>query len=91
MNLLQAQQERGRVAQELLDNPLFQEAFIKIKGDLFNEFNKSDLDSDEQRLNIWQQSQILDKFEKNFTDIVKKGNAATIAISQSDKPIRNVI
>ena len=91
MNILQAQQERGRVAQELLDNPLFQEAFIKIKGDLFNEFNKSDLESDEQRLNIWQQSQILDKFEKNFTDIVKKGDNATIAISQSDKPIRNVI
>ena len=89
--LLQAQQERGRLALELLDNPLFQEAFIKIKGDLFNEFNKAELHSDKKRLDVWTQSQVLDKFERNFTDIVKNGKSATIQLEQSEKPIRNVI
>ena len=88
---LRAQQERAIVAQELLDNPLFQEAFIKIKGDLFNEFNKAELHSDKKRLDVWTQSQVLDKFERNFTDIVKNGKSATIQLEQSAKPIRNVI
>ena len=88
---LRAQQERARVAQELLDNPLFQEAFIKIKDDLFNEFNKAELHSDKKRLDVWTQSQVLDKFERNFTDIVKNGKSATIQLEQSAKPIRNVI
>ena len=89
--LLQAQQQRGTVAQDLLDNPIFKEAFIKIKGDLFNEFNRTDLHSDKQRHNVWLQSQILDKFEANFISIVKNGNAATIEIAHADKPLRTVI
>ena len=88
---MQAQEERGRVAKELLDNPLFQEAFIKIKGDLFNQFNSADLASDKERLDVWTQSQVLDKFEKTFIDIVKHGKTATIALAQGDKPLRNVI
>ena len=89
--LLQAQQQRGLAAQELLNNPLFKEAFIKIKGDLFNEFNRTDLHSDKQRHNVWLQSQILDKFEANFTSIVKNGNTAAVEIAQADKPLRTVI
>ena len=88
---LRAQQERARVAQELLDNPIFQEAFIKIKGDLFIEFNSAKLSDDEKRIDVWRQSQILDKFERNFISIVKTGKTATIALEQSEKPIRNII
>tara|TARA_R110000782_G_scaffold54592_2_gene115363 strand:- start:800 stop:1084 length:285 start_codon:yes stop_codon:yes gene_type:complete len=89
--MLQAQEERGRAAQELLDNPLFKEAFIKIKGDLFNSFNKTELAGDEARKDIWTKSQVLDAFERTFTDIVKHGQNATLSIAQSDKPLRNVI
>ena len=89
---LQAQEERGRQAEELLKHPLIQEAFIKLKGDLLNEFISTGLDNDKQRLNAWQQSQILDKFERNFESIVNTGNHAKISLLENAKSkLRNII
>ena len=88
----QAQEERGRQAEELLRHPLIQEAFIKLKGDLLNEFISTGLDNDKQRLNAWQQSQILDKFERNFESIVNTGNHAKISLLENAKSkLRNII
>jgi hypothetical protein len=88
----QAQEERGRQAEELLKHPLIQEAFIKLKGDLLNEFISTGLDNDKQRLNAWQQSQILDKFERNFESIVNTGNHAKISLLENAKSkLRNII
>jgi hypothetical protein len=90
--ILQAQEERGRQAEELLKHPLIQEAFIKLKGDLLNEFISTGLDNDKQRLNAWQQSQILDKFERNFESIVNTGNHAKISLLENAKSkLRNII
>jgi hypothetical protein len=90
--ILQAQEERGRQAEELLRHPLIQEAFIKLKGDLLNEFISTGLDNDKQRLNAWQQSQILDKFERNFESIVNTGNHAKISLLENAKSkLRNII
>tara|TARA_R110000772_G_scaffold62064_2_gene139512 strand:+ start:2029 stop:2316 length:288 start_codon:yes stop_codon:yes gene_type:complete len=90
--ILQAKEERGRQAEELLKHPLIQEAFIKLKGDLLNEFISTGLDNDKQRLNAWQQSQILDKFERNFESIVNTGNHAKISLLENAKSkLRNII
>ena len=90
--ILQAQEERGRQAEELLKHPLIQEAFIKLKGDLLNEFRSTDLHNEKERLNVWQQSQILDKFERNFESIVKNGNHAKISLLENAKSkLRNII
>jgi hypothetical protein len=76
----------------LLNDPLIQEAFIKLKGDLLHSFNSSDLSDEKARLNAWQQGQLLDKLEKNFISIVKTGeNAKLTLIEQSKNLIRNVI
>lgn len=89
---LQAQEERGRQAQELLNHPLIQEAFIKLKGELLHQFNSTNLDDEKERLNAWQQSQILDKFERNFESIVKTGNHAKISLLENAKnKLRNII
>ena len=90
--ILQAQEERARQADELLKHPLIQEAFIKLKGDLLNEFRSTNLHNEKERLNVWQQSQILDKFERNFESIVKTGNHAKITLMENAKnKLRNVI
>ncbi len=91
MNKKQILAARGKAAKELIENPLYQEALIKIKGDLFNEFNSADLTSDKKRMEAWRQSQILDKFESNFNRIIRTGKDAEFEISQEDKPLRNVI
>lgn len=89
---LQAQEERGRQAEELLKHPLIQEAFIKLKGELLHQFNSTKLHDEKERLNIWQQSQILDKFERNFETIVKTGNHAKISLLETAKnKFRNII
>lgn len=83
--ILQAQEERGRQAEELLKHPLIQEAFIKLKGELLHQFNSTGLKDEKERLNVWQQSQILDKFERNFESIVKNGNHAKISLYENAK------
>ena len=89
---LQSLEERGRQAEELLRHPLIQEAFIKLKGDLLNEFRGTGLNDEKERLNVWQQSQILDKFERNFESIVKTGNHAKISLMENAKnKLRNII
>jgi hypothetical protein len=90
--ILQAQVERGRQAEELLQHPLIQEAFIKLKGDLLNEFRNTELRNEKERLNVWQQSQILDKFERNFESIVRSGNHAKLSLFENAKgKLRNII
>ena len=89
---LQELEERGRQAQELLSHPLIQEAFIKLKGELLHQFNSTSLDDEKERLNVWQQSQILDKFQRNFESIVKTGNHAKISLLENAKnKLRNII
>jgi hypothetical protein len=88
----QAQEERGRQAEELLKHPLIQEAFIKLKGELLHKFNSTGLNDEKERLNVWQQSQILDKFERNFESIVNTGNHAKISLLENAKSkLRNII
>jgi hypothetical protein len=83
---------RGDRAKVLLSDPLIQEAFIKLKGDLLHSFNSSNLDDEKGRLNAWQQGQLLDKLEKNFNSIVKTGeNAKLTLFEQSKEAIRNII
>jgi len=83
---------RGDRAQILLSDPLIQEAFIRLKGDLLNQFNSSNLDDEKARLNTWQQGQLLDKLEKNFISIVKTGENAKLSLfEQSKNTIRNII
>jgi len=83
---------RGDRAQVLLSDPLIQEAFIRLKGDLLNQFNSSNLDDEKARLNTWQQGQLLDKLEKNFISIVKTGENAKLSLfEQSKNTIRNII
>ena len=89
---LNQQSKRGDDAKLILQHPLIQEAFIRLKGDLLNEFNSTDLDDARARLNTWQQSQLLDKLEKNFNSIVKTGeNAKLTLFEQSKNTIRNII
>lgn len=90
--ILQAQEERGRQAQELLNHPLIQEAFIKLKGDLLMSFTGSGLNDEKERLNAWQQGQLLDKLERNFHSIVKTGEHAKISLQEKVKhALRNII
>lgn len=94
MNEQQLKQKaaRGERAKVLLADPLIQEAFIRLKGDLLNQFNSTDLSNEKARLNTWQQSQLLDKLEKNFISIVKTGENAKLSLfEQSKNLIRNVI
>ena len=89
---LQAQEERGRQAQELLNHPLIQEAFIKLKGDIIHQFNKTELEDEKKRDNLWRQGQLLDKLEANFIAIVKTGEHAKISLLENAKHrLRNVI
>ena len=68
--------QRATRADQLLNDPMIQEFIIAMRGKLLNEFESSALNSDKERLDAWQRSQVLNSFLEEFTKAIKKGKEA---------------
>lgn len=91
-NELHQIEQRGKRASEILNDPIFQQALMQMKGRLLIEFQDSDLSNDAERLNAWQKGQLLNQFEKEFTTLIKGGeNARVTLIERAKATIRNII
>ena len=88
---LKNQVQRAQRADELLNDPLIQEFIIAVRGDLLNEFESAGLDSDKERLNTWQQAQVLKRFLSKFTKEIKKGKEARSILGALSEKVRNII
>lgn len=89
---LQQIEKRGKRAKEILNDPIFQEALMKMKANLLVEFQDCDLSDDDKRLNAWQQGQLLKKFEKEFTSLIKGGENAKVTLMERAKgALRRII
>ena len=64
---------RAHRATELLNNPLYLEAITAMKAAMFEQFNDSKLNDEDQRHELWQRMQLLKQFEGKFESIVKQG------------------
>jgi len=78
---------RAHRARELLSNPLYLEAITAMKAAMFEQFNDSKLNEEDQRHELWQRMQLLKQFESKFESIVKQGKKAqeTLTLLQKAK------
>lgn len=66
--------ERAMHAKLLMDNPLYQEAMIHIKGDLFNQWSKNTIWSGKRkREKLWDMMQGVIEFESKITQAFNDG------------------
>tara|TARA_R110000787_G_scaffold183587_2_gene295492 strand:- start:118 stop:402 length:285 start_codon:yes stop_codon:yes gene_type:complete len=79
-------------AEQLLNDPLIQEFIIQMRGDLLNKFESAGLDSNEERLAAWHQSQVLNMFLDKFKKKIKEGKTAQLSLlDKANAQIRRII
>lgn len=84
--------QKAQRADQLLNDPLIKEFIIALRGDLLNKFESTGLDNDKERLDAWQQSQVLNKFLDKFTKTIRAGKDANLTLMERAKQhLRNVI
>ena len=84
--------QKAQRADELLNDPMIQEFIISVRGDLLNKFESTKLDNEKERLDAWQQGQVLKLFLDKFTKQIKAGkNAQLTLMDKVNNNIRKII
>ena len=68
--------QRARQADELLSNPLYQEAIVAMESALFEQFKDTKFKEDAERHELWQRMQLMKQFQAKFEHVVKQGKKA---------------
>lgn len=76
---------RGNQAQLILDNPLFVEALIMMRGELIAKFEQTKFRDKEERDEIWRKLQTVGWFESYLTRIMQTGKLAEQTMLQKAK------
>ena len=64
---------RGKDAAQILAHPIYQEAFLLLRGQMMEEFQKSLADDGELRDEIWRTMKCLDAVEAQLKHIMTNG------------------
>ena len=75
-------EEREQRAKNLLDNPLFKEAFEVLRQDLMDRWNASGSSELEARESIWLAMRLLDKLYGHVSSIVETGHMNKVMSQQ---------
>ena len=65
--------QRGREAEELLENPMLAEAFDKIEASYMDEWRQSKLADIEERERLWLAIQVLGEVKRHLRVVVENG------------------
>lgn len=65
--------QRGREAEELLENPMLAEAFDKIEASYMDEWRQSKLADIEERERLWLAIQVLSEVKRHLRVVVENG------------------
>ena len=76
------ERDRGAKAKQLLENPLWVEAWEKIQSGLIDSWQNSRPDDSARREHIYLQLDAVRAVKRNFEQIVLTGDMAEIAIEQ---------
>lgn len=89
---LKNQVQLANRAEELLNDELIQRFIIECRGDLLSQFESTTLHDEKERMNIWQQGQVLNMFISKFTKKIKEGkNARLTLLEKANSAIRRII
>tara|TARA_R100001530_G_scaffold39665_1_gene30580 strand:+ start:174 stop:443 length:270 start_codon:yes stop_codon:yes gene_type:complete len=79
--------ERGRIAQDILDNEIFQEAMEMLEDEYKNIWASTKQDESEEREKLWMAMKLIPEFERQLRIIVERG---TIKKNQIVKIKKNI-
>lgn len=79
---LKDQQNRGALAMQILEHPLYQEAYIAIRARLLDEFTKTKFKDGAERDEIWRKMQTIDEINKWFESLISNGEFAKKTLLQ---------
>ena len=82
--------QRANRAEELLNDEMIQEFIIQLRGDLLNKFESAGLHEDKERMDAWQQGQVLKMFLDKFKKQIKEGKNARTELNFLAKAAQNI-
>ena len=82
--------QRANRAEELLNDEMIQEFIIQLRGDLLNKFESAGLHEDKERMDAWQQGQVLKMFLDKFQKKIKEGKNARTELNFLAKAAQNI-
>lgn len=72
---------RGNEADLIVSNPIYKEAMIAIRADLFDKFSKTKQKDKEDREEIYSQLQAFERFQTYLESVMKTGKIGTQTLS----------
>ena len=65
--------ERGRIAQDILDNEIFQDAMVMLEEQYKNLWAVTKHDEQEERERLWMAMKLIPEFERQLRIVVENG------------------
>lgn len=78
---------RGNQATEVLNNPIYQEAFTAIRAKLMDEFQKTKFRQSKLRDEIWRQMKSVDQVQKHLEQVMRSGQISEATIARRSKKL----
>lgn len=89
MDELKDRQElvRGDQSSAVLNNPIYQEAFVMIRARLMEEFQKTTFKKSDERDEIWRKMQTVEWVEKHFRQVMSSGEVSKATLAERGKKL----
>ena len=78
---------RGNQAQQVLENPVYQEAYTALRADIFEKFQKTKFKERDERDELWRKLQVVDYIEKRLRQTMQDGKIAEMTLAQKGKKL----
>ena len=76
---------RGKLAESVLENPIYKESLIAIRGELLAQFERTKYKDADDRDEIWRKYQSINWLESHIERIMKHGIVAEKTLMQMAK------
>ena len=76
---------RGVLAEQVLNNPIYQEAFIAFRAQLMEGFRGTKFKQNAERDEIWRKMQTVDFLEEYLQEVMETGKMAKESLSTLEK------
>lgn len=76
---------RGVLAKQVLENPVYQEALVIIRGDLMVKFENTKPEDSGKRDEIWRQMRTVAEIEKRIKKVMVDGRVCEAELSRLEK------
>lgn len=77
--------DRGKKALMVLNNPIYQESLLAIRGELMHAFEQTKSDDSKARDEIWRKLQVIGWFENHLRRVMQTGKLADETLLQKVK------